>query len=99
MVAGVAMGIGAMSAVVLRLPFTAVLLATLLTFSDGLAVTPLVIVAVVVAYVIGLRLAPSWPLPGSPQPGGERTTGSTPQPAAVSAPAVRAARDGATASE
>jgi hypothetical protein len=65
MVAGVAMGIGAMCAVVLRLPLTSVLLATLLMFSDGLAVTPLVIVAVVIAYMIGLRLAPSWPLPGT----------------------------------
>jgi H+/Cl- antiporter ClcA len=85
MVAGVAMGIGAMSAVMLRLPLTAVLLATLLTLSDGLAVTPLVIVAVVVAYVVGLRLAPQWPLPGAAPPG-ERTAGATPHPAAGSAP-------------
>jgi H+/Cl- antiporter ClcA len=69
LVPAVAMGIGAMAAVMLRLPLTAVLLATLLLFSDGLAVTPLVIVAVTVAYVTGLHVAPaSWPLPGQAQP-------------------------------
>ncbi|HEY1641634.1 MAG TPA: chloride channel protein [Streptosporangiaceae bacterium] len=62
-VPAVAMGIGAMSAVMLRLPMTSLLLATLLLFSDGLAVTPLVIVAVVVAYVAAARLS-SDPLPG-----------------------------------
>jgi H+/Cl- antiporter ClcA len=59
LVAGVAMGIGAMSAVMLRLPLTSVLLATLLLFSDGVAVMPLVIVAVVVAYVVSARLIPA----------------------------------------
>jgi len=58
MVAGTAMGIGAMCAVMLRLPITAVLLATLLFFSDGLAVMSLVIVAVVVAYVSSAWLIP-----------------------------------------
>ncbi len=56
---GVAMGIGAMCAVMLRLPLTSVLLATVLLSSDGLQVTPLVIVAVVVAYVLSARLAPA----------------------------------------
>jgi H+/Cl- antiporter ClcA len=59
LVPGVGMGIGAMCAVMLRLPMTSVLLATLLLFSDGLAVMPLVIVAVVVAYVASARLAPA----------------------------------------
>jgi H+/Cl- antiporter ClcA len=59
LVPGVAMGIGAMSAVMLQLPLTSVLLATLLLFSDQLAVMPLVIVAVVVAYVLSARLAPA----------------------------------------
>jgi H+/Cl- antiporter ClcA len=59
MVAGLAMGIGAMSVVMLGLPLTSVLLATLLVLSDGLAVMPLVIVAVVVAYVVAARLRPS----------------------------------------
>lgn len=49
LVPGVGMGIGAMCAVMLKLPLTSVLLATLLLFSNGLAVMPLVIVAVVVA--------------------------------------------------
>jgi H+/Cl- antiporter ClcA len=66
LVPGVAMGIGAMCAVMLRLPLTSVLLATLLLFSDGLAVMPLVIVAVVVAYVASARLIPATtaPAPG-----------------------------------
>jgi H+/Cl- antiporter ClcA len=50
LVAGVAMGIGAMCTAMLKLPLTSTLLATLLLYSDGLAVMPLVIVAVVVAY-------------------------------------------------
>jgi H+/Cl- antiporter ClcA len=57
-VTAAAMGIGAMCAVMLRLPVTAVLLATLLFFSDGLTVMPVVIVAVVVAYVAGAWLNP-----------------------------------------
>ncbi len=59
LVPGVAMGIGAMCAVMLRLPLTSVLLVTLLLSSDGLAVMPLVIVAVVVAYVVSARLTPA----------------------------------------
>jgi H+/Cl- antiporter ClcA len=58
-VAGVAMGIGAMSVVMLTLPLTSVLLATLLLLSDGLAVMPLVIVAVVVAHVAAARITPA----------------------------------------
>ena len=58
LVPAVAMGLGAMSVVMLTLPLTSVLLATLLLFSDGLAVTPLVIVAVVVAYVVAARITP-----------------------------------------
>ncbi|MFI5615122.1 chloride channel protein [Amycolatopsis sp. NPDC051903] len=61
LVAGVAMGIGAMCVVLLRLPLTSVLLATLLLSSDGLAVMPLVIVAVVVAHVLAAALAPREP--------------------------------------
>jgi H+/Cl- antiporter ClcA len=64
MVAGVAMGIGAMCAVMLKLPLTSVLLATLLLYSDGLAVMPLVIVAVVVAHVVSARLTPGPAAPG-----------------------------------
>ena len=66
LVDGVAIGIGAMTVVMLRLPLTSVLLATLLLGSDGLAVTPLAIVAVVVAYVASARLTPA-PTPALPE--------------------------------
>jgi H+/Cl- antiporter ClcA len=56
LVPAVAMGIGAMATVMLKLPLTSTLLAILLFSSDGLSVTPLVIVAVVVAYVLGARM-------------------------------------------
>jgi H+/Cl- antiporter ClcA len=68
LVDGVAMGIGAMTAVMLRLPLTAVLLAVLLLASDALAVTPVAIVAVVVAYVASARLTPDSPPAGAPAP-------------------------------
>jgi H+/Cl- antiporter ClcA len=67
LVYGVAMGIGALCAVMLRLPLTSVLLATLLLSSDGLQVMPLAIVAVVVAYVASARLAPP-PAPAPTRP-------------------------------
>jgi chloride channel protein, CIC family len=76
LVPAVAMGIGAMCVVMLRLPLTSVLLATLLLLSDGLAVMPLVIVAVVVGYVVSARLIPAL----SPTPG--------PAPAPATAPAT-----------
>jgi H+/Cl- antiporter ClcA len=74
LVTGVAMGIGAMCAVMLRLPMTSLLLATLLLSSDGLAVMPLVIVAVVVAYVASARLAPA----PAPPAEGPPATGENP---------------------
>jgi H+/Cl- antiporter ClcA len=71
LVAGVAMGIGAMAAVMLQLPLTSVLLATVLLGSDGLAVTPLAIVAVAVAYVASARLTPAPPPSSEPSAGGQ----------------------------
>jgi H+/Cl- antiporter ClcA len=59
LVPAVAIGIGAMSVVMLNLPLTSTLLATLLLGVDGLAVMPLVIVAVVVAYVTSAHLTPA----------------------------------------
>jgi H+/Cl- antiporter ClcA len=59
MIAGAAMGIGAMTVAMLGLPLTSVLLATLFLSADGLALTPLVIVAVVVAYVASAHLVPA----------------------------------------
>ncbi|HEV2370818.1 MAG TPA: hypothetical protein VGS19_01500 [Streptosporangiaceae bacterium] len=58
LVAGVAMGIGVMTAVVTKLPLTSVLLASLLVLPDAAKVMPLVIVAVVVAYVTGAHIGP-----------------------------------------
>ncbi len=67
------MGIGAMSAAMLRLPLTSTLLATLLLGTDGVSVTPQVVVAVVVAYVVvnvlptpraGRRAAAATAVPG-----------------------------------
>ncbi len=57
-VAGVAMGIGAMTCAMLGLPLTAVLLTTIFMGSDGLNVMPIVIVAVVVAYVGRAHFSP-----------------------------------------
>jgi H+/Cl- antiporter ClcA len=68
LVPAVAMGIGAMSATMLRLPLSSVMLATVLLAADGLAVTPLVVVAVVVAYVAAAHL---------PAPREEAASGST----------------------
>jgi H+/Cl- antiporter ClcA len=73
LVAAVAMGIGAMTVGVMKLPLTAVLLASLLMLSDAAKVMPLVIVAVVVAYVgvahVTPRLARAKEAEGSEQAG------------------------------
>lgn len=66
----IAMGIGAMCASMLRLPMTSTLLAVLLLGSDGLSVTPQVVIAVAVAFVVTFVL---------PEPGPRR-------PAALAAP-------------
>lgn len=47
----IAMGIGAMCSAMLRLPMTSTLLATLLLGTDGISVTPQVVIAVAVAFV------------------------------------------------
>ncbi|UZJ32671.1 chloride channel protein [Streptomyces endophytica] len=63
-----AMGVGALAVAMLRLPMTSVLMATLLMGRSGLTVMPLVIVAVVVGYVVTLRLTPAPAAPGRPAP-------------------------------
>jgi H+/Cl- antiporter ClcA len=78
MVTGAAIGIGAMTASMLRLPMTSVLLATLLLLSGGLEPMPLVIIAVAVAYVASERLSPSPPPSPSPP-----STSEAPTPVAV----------------
>jgi hypothetical protein len=59
LVPGIAMGMGAMTTVMLGLPLTATLVAALLLGSNGLNALPLVIVAVVVAHVVSARLTPA----------------------------------------
>src|SRR5580704_2417956 len=82
LVTGVAMGIGAMCAGMLRVPMTSLLLATLLLSSDGLAVMPLVIVAVVVAYVASARIAPA-PAPPAEGPPAAGESPAAARPAAA----------------
>jgi hypothetical protein len=84
LVDGVAIGIGAMTVVMLRLPLTSVLLATLLLSSDGLQIMPLAIVAVAVAYVVSARLTPNPAPVATPGPAG---AGAPPPPAVPSPPA------------
>jgi H+/Cl- antiporter ClcA len=57
--AGADMGIGAMAVAMLNLPLTAVLLAAILLPTDATNLLPLVIVAVVVAYVTSAHLRPT----------------------------------------
>ena len=64
MAPAIAAGIGAMCAAMLRLPMTSALLATILLGSDGVAVTPQVVVAVAVSFVVTMVLP-------APDPEGE----------------------------
>jgi H+/Cl- antiporter ClcA len=66
LIAGVGMGVGAMSVAMLNLPLTSVLLASVFLESDAVPLMPLIIVAVVVAYVTSARLAPA----KTPRPAG-----------------------------
>jgi H+/Cl- antiporter ClcA len=66
MIAGAAIGIGAMTAGMLQLPMTAVLLTTLFLGADGVKTMPLVIVAVVASFVLSKWLAGHHPNPRSP---------------------------------
>ncbi len=79
LVPAVGMTMGAMLAGMLRLPMTSVLLACLLLFSDGIAITPVVIVAVVTAYVASMRLDP----PAPPEPSAAATPAAAPPAAAA----------------
>jgi H+/Cl- antiporter ClcA len=88
MVAGLAMGIGAMSVTMLGLPLTSVLLASILVSPDALQVTPLVIVAVVVAYVVSARLRPPETAPATQAP--TATTAPETVPPAVPGPSPAA---------
>jgi hypothetical protein len=61
MIAGVAIGIGAMTVAMLGLPFTSVLIVSLFLQADAVPLMPLVIVAVVVSYIASAHLAPPKP--------------------------------------
>jgi H+/Cl- antiporter ClcA len=81
--AGIAMGIGAMCAAMLRLPLTSTLLAVVLLGTDGLVVTPQVVVAVAVSFVI-INILPDRsaqtaepPATGQAQASGAEGAGST----------------------
>jgi len=74
MIAGAAIGIGAMTAGMLQLPMTAVLITTLFLGADGIKVIPLVIVAVVVSFVLSKWLA------------GPPTAAQVPEPAEAAVP-------------
>jgi H+/Cl- antiporter ClcA len=62
MIAGAAMGIGAMTTVMLNgLPLSSVLITTIFLAADGVALVPLVIVSVVVSFVVAAWIAPKMP--------------------------------------
>jgi len=67
-ITGAAIGIGAMTAGMLQLPITSVLLTTLFLGTYGISVMPLVIVAVVVAFVVSKWLAGPPAAPQVPEP-------------------------------
>lgn len=64
MIAGAAMGMGAMTTAMLGLPLTSVLITTLFLGADGITLMPVVIVAAAISYVASARLAP----PTTPEP-------------------------------
>jgi H+/Cl- antiporter ClcA len=64
----VAVAVGAGTVAALRLPLSAVVLATVLTSPAGLGVAPLIVVGVTVAYLTTLALYPSPRAPGEPAP-------------------------------
>ena len=67
-VAGVAMGSGAMCVSMLKLPLTSVLLGSLLVIKAGFGPTPLVIVAVTIAYVASAWVTPKVPAAKDDEP-------------------------------
>jgi H+/Cl- antiporter ClcA len=81
MVAGLAMGMGAMCVVMMSLPLTSVLLPAVLLPASELTLTPLVIVAVVVAHVTAARLLPADKKEAPPIPGQRVVPAPAPAPA------------------
>jgi H+/Cl- antiporter ClcA len=87
LVPGVAVGLGAATVAILRLPLSAVVLATLLTTKAGTGQEPLIIVGVVVAYLATLFVSS---LTASMEPGTQPAAGAEPAQAAPAATAVTA---------
>jgi hypothetical protein len=92
LVPAIAMGIGAMSAAMLQLPLTSVLLATVILGVDGFTVMPLVIVAVTVSYVTSARLTPRPAAPQVGEAGSDRNHEPVPPPRQATAQADPARR-------
>jgi hypothetical protein len=84
--AGVAVAIGAAVAAVLRLPLSAIVIATLLTVHAGGGVEPLIIVGVVVSYVV--TLAFSRVTARTTEEPASRPVESAPTPTAIPSPAA-----------
>jgi H+/Cl- antiporter ClcA len=84
----VAVGMGAATVAVLRLPLSAIVLATLLTGHAGTGDEPLIIMGVVVAYIVTLALAALVPA-GAPEPAPGAAQAPAPEavPAAAEQPA------------
>jgi H+/Cl- antiporter ClcA len=83
--AAVAVGIGAGTVAILRLPLSAIVIATLLTAKTGLGAEPLTIIGVVVAYLATLQLSAlqtARSLP-APAPGAGTPAAGVPPPAPV----------------
>ena len=68
MIAGAAMGIGAMTVAMLGLPLVSLLLVVLFLQADSVQLTPLVIVAIVVSYIVSARLNPVPAQEAAPSP-------------------------------
>ena len=89
LIAGVAMGTGAMTVTMLGMPLTSVLLTAVFLQADSVTLMPLIIVAVVVAYVAAAHLGPAPPDPPEPEPAPtatSATSGAPPGPTGADPP-------------
>ncbi len=92
--AGVAVGIGVAFVSILRLPLSAIVVASLLTSKAGAGAEPLVIIGVAVAYLSTLALArrgaraPAADASDAPVPEQQLDHGSTPEPGLPPAPSA-----------
>jgi H+/Cl- antiporter ClcA len=83
--AAVAVGMGAATVSILRLPLSAIVIASLLTSKSGAAAEPLVIVGVAVAYLLTLRLSKR---SAAASDGSSQASASTVPPSGSTAPAT-----------